>query len=713
MSTGKKKTRKLRGHVSHGHGRVGKHRKHPGGRGNAGGLHHHRINFDKYHPGYFGKLGMRNYHLKRNSRWCPIINLEKLWSLVGEKTRLKYKSDPNGKAPVIDVVQADKSILCKPTWYRTDKDKTHLNRVIGGLKCFRRYPSHVKAELAAVTYFVYYGPNRTIVREGDPGLALYFIITGEVSVQKLSYDPIEETDTNQEIGRRGRGGMFGEVSLLHGVPRTATIVTLTHCELLKLKKEDFDVVLKATVQEEWDNIKEALNMFTYFQNWDEISKRECCILSKIQEYKIDETILGDGVGLTDYVYFVINGSCRIIHHLMVTPYYRGGKKFYKLYEPKPKVEDSEEVHDGEETSKGDVFRTTIEDENKKMMNVQTVSRADILSKSTVDDENRETKNVLASMKIAEQLSTANLPPEVEICFLHKTACFGLEELFEHRRVAASTEVRCLLIPRYWLFQKNVGNIWNRIVQYLNSHIPSTKEVFEAFINNPLHTSNSQTNRFRDLSIKDVHFTIHTRRNPYGISITTDNVNHVSKVETVLLIAGWNQDTLSNSSYFRNFTYIYLKEKNINVIQTHADHVLTYYNLDYVYQIGKIVGNLLVKLDSENKVNLTQMHLIGVGVGSHIAGIAADYASSTIPKRKVDRISALSPTYTSFLNGGGFIRQLQASDARYVDIYVTSISGTQEPTGNGTFYPNGGETQPLCPVCGKDSGLFGYIFVGLI
>ncbi len=35
---------------------AGKHRKHPGGRGNAGGQHHHRINFDKYHPGYFGKV---------------------------------------------------------------------------------------------------------------------------------------------------------------------------------------------------------------------------------------------------------------------------------------------------------------------------------------------------------------------------------------------------------------------------------------------------------------------------------------------------------------------------------------------------------------------------------------------------------------------------------------------------------------------------------
>tara|TARA_B110000503_G_scaffold40444_1_gene66417 strand:- start:431 stop:544 length:114 start_codon:yes stop_codon:yes gene_type:complete len=37
MTASLKKCRKLRGHVSHGHGRVGKHRKHAAGRGNAGG----------------------------------------------------------------------------------------------------------------------------------------------------------------------------------------------------------------------------------------------------------------------------------------------------------------------------------------------------------------------------------------------------------------------------------------------------------------------------------------------------------------------------------------------------------------------------------------------------------------------------------------------------------------------------------------------------
>merc|ERR1712086_560790 len=56
-----RKTRKMRGDVSMGAGRVGRHRKHPSGRGNAGGMHHHRINFEKYHPGYFGKKGQRHF----------------------------------------------------------------------------------------------------------------------------------------------------------------------------------------------------------------------------------------------------------------------------------------------------------------------------------------------------------------------------------------------------------------------------------------------------------------------------------------------------------------------------------------------------------------------------------------------------------------------------------------------------------------------------
>ena len=104
MTTRLRHNRKKRGHVSAGHGRIGKHRKHPSGRGNAGGQHHHRILFDKYHPGYFGKVGMRHYHKLRNHSHCPVINLDKIWNLVGEEARLKAAAD-KGKAAVIDVTE--------------------------------------------------------------------------------------------------------------------------------------------------------------------------------------------------------------------------------------------------------------------------------------------------------------------------------------------------------------------------------------------------------------------------------------------------------------------------------------------------------------------------------------------------------------------------------------------------------------------------------
>lgn len=125
MPTRLHKARKKRGHVQMGHGRIGKHhavlevfncsslsnigfkgkhRKHPGGRGNAGGQHHHRILFDKYHPGYFGKVGMRQFHKLKNRTFTPTINLDKLFNVAGEGVYEAASNAPSGKAPVIDLV---------------------------------------------------------------------------------------------------------------------------------------------------------------------------------------------------------------------------------------------------------------------------------------------------------------------------------------------------------------------------------------------------------------------------------------------------------------------------------------------------------------------------------------------------------------------------------------------------------------------------------
>uniref|UniRef100_A0A8C0UK70 Large ribosomal subunit protein uL15 n=1 Tax=Cyanistes caeruleus TaxID=156563 RepID=A0A8C0UK70_CYACU len=65
-------TQNLKWHISHSH----THRKHPRGRGNAGGMQHHRMNFHKHHFGYFRKVGMAHCHLKTNQKFCATVNLE-------------------------------------------------------------------------------------------------------------------------------------------------------------------------------------------------------------------------------------------------------------------------------------------------------------------------------------------------------------------------------------------------------------------------------------------------------------------------------------------------------------------------------------------------------------------------------------------------------------------------------------------------------------
>jgi voltage-gated potassium channel len=77
-----------------------------------------------------------------------------------------------------------------------------------------------------------YGAGAIIVRRGEPGDCMYFVVSGEVEVQ-LKPEPV--------VLRPGE--FFGEVALLSGGPRNATIVALRQCTLLSLDIADFRQLL--------------------------------------------------------------------------------------------------------------------------------------------------------------------------------------------------------------------------------------------------------------------------------------------------------------------------------------------------------------------------------------------------------------------------------------------------------------------------------------
>lgn len=63
------------------------------------------------------------------------------------------------------------------------------------------------------------------MKQKDEAEAMYFILTGEVTVSQQQYDPIYNEYVEKVVGTMEAGDLFGEVSLLHDIPRTATITT--------------------------------------------------------------------------------------------------------------------------------------------------------------------------------------------------------------------------------------------------------------------------------------------------------------------------------------------------------------------------------------------------------------------------------------------------------------------------------------------------------
>jgi len=90
-----------------------------------------------------------------------------------------------------------------------------------------------------------------IISEGQPGASMYVIANGEVKV--FTNGP---GGTTVYLAKLGEGDFFGEVSMLTGKPRTATITASQRTELLRLDKEKLDNALA-----KYPGIRRVLNEF--------------------------------------------------------------------------------------------------------------------------------------------------------------------------------------------------------------------------------------------------------------------------------------------------------------------------------------------------------------------------------------------------------------------------------------------------------------------
>jgi hypothetical protein len=90
-----------------------------------------------------------------------------------------------------------------------------------------------------------------ILREGQEGGSLYMLTSGRVRAFRKD----AATRKQVVIADLKEGAFFGEISILTGDPRSASIVALNRCELLELDRATLDQITK-THPHVWDVLRE-------------------------------------------------------------------------------------------------------------------------------------------------------------------------------------------------------------------------------------------------------------------------------------------------------------------------------------------------------------------------------------------------------------------------------------------------------------------------
>lgn len=106
-----------------------------------------------------------------------------------------------------------------------------LETALRSVSFLRYLPAGALARLIEEAALVSIIPGSTVVKEGEPGDAMFILVHGAARVtHTLGTEALP-------IAIIGPGDYFGEWSVLTGAPRTATVTALSHLEAIQLERE--------------------------------------------------------------------------------------------------------------------------------------------------------------------------------------------------------------------------------------------------------------------------------------------------------------------------------------------------------------------------------------------------------------------------------------------------------------------------------------------
>jgi small-conductance mechanosensitive channel/CRP-like cAMP-binding protein len=120
---------------------------------------------------------------------------------------------------------------------KSSEEQDRRFRALGNVDLFRGLPEETRREIAEHLVFTPFAAGEAVCREGDHDDGLYMIVEGDAIVR------IGKGAEEKEVARLVAGQFFGEMSLMTGEARTASVVAATDMLCYRIDKPAFQIVL--------------------------------------------------------------------------------------------------------------------------------------------------------------------------------------------------------------------------------------------------------------------------------------------------------------------------------------------------------------------------------------------------------------------------------------------------------------------------------------
>jgi small-conductance mechanosensitive channel/CRP-like cAMP-binding protein len=135
--------------------------------------------------------------------------------------------------------------LRRPT-AKTESSQEDLSELLRRLDVFSSCTQAQLTRLIELGSTCQWPAQELICRRGEPGKAMYLILKGQVEVLTA--------DETTPLATLGNGQFFGEMALLLGIPRTASVRAVEACELFVIEEGDVQTLLT-----QWPSLQERIS----------------------------------------------------------------------------------------------------------------------------------------------------------------------------------------------------------------------------------------------------------------------------------------------------------------------------------------------------------------------------------------------------------------------------------------------------------------------